>query len=160
MQLHDLPDHSPVWIFGADRTLRHEEIDEIKQVLRDFVADWSAHRVPLHATADVLHNRFVIVALDETRAGASGCSIDSLFRKVSELESHLALRLLDSSLVFYGDHAGNVQATDRGGFRKLATEGVISDATSVYDPALGTLGEVRRAWPAAAAESWHRSLLR
>lgn len=159
MDINQLSDHARVWIFGADRALSAQEQSSIRETLVHFLANWSAHKVPLAATGDIVSDRFVIVALDETQSSASGCSIDTLFRQVSELERNHGLRLLDSSLLFYANASGEVQTTDRPGFRKLAADGVISESTAVYDPTLGTLGEVRKGFPVAAKESWHRQLL-
>jgi hypothetical protein len=158
MQLQQLPDSSRVWIFGSDQELSDAQAREIRENLSQFLATWAAHNVPLAATADVLRKRFIVVALDES-SSASGCSIDKLFKQISALEQRYGLRLLDSSIVFYGEANDDVSATDRAGFRRLAADGVVSEETAVFDPTLGTLGEFRRNFPARAGESWHRQLL-
>ncbi len=159
MKMTELSDHSRVWIFGADRALTINEVPELRESLAAFLDNWSAHKVPLAARADVVDERFLVIALDET-SSASGCSIDTLFRYIGELERRYSLHLLDSSLIFYANSSGRVEATDRDGFKRLAGEGVVSETTAVYDPTLGTLGEVRKGFPTAAQESWHKQLLR
>ena len=155
--LNHLSDSSRIWIFGADRGLTGDEIRDIRDTMHRFLGSWAAHNVPLAASAEVLHDRFIVVALDESM-NASGCSIDTLFQQISAIEKRFGLKLLDSSFVYYRGERG-VEATDRAGFRKLASEGMVSEETAVFDPALGTLGELRAQFPKAAGESWHRTLL-
>jgi hypothetical protein len=42
----------------------------------NFCIQWTAHGANLKAYGEVRHHRFIVMIVDETAAGASGCSID------------------------------------------------------------------------------------
>ena len=104
-------------------------------------------------------SRFLTVAVDQSTAGASGCSIDGLFRSLKALEPQLGASLVPSGLVFYRDEHGAVQSVDRERFSALGTEGKIQSSTSVFDPTVATLGEWRARFELEASQSWHAGLL-
>ena len=91
--------------------------------------------------------------------GASGCSIDGLFRTLKALEPKLGASLVTSGLVFYRDPSGAIQSVDRERFSALGAEGKIGLDTPVFDPTVTTLGEWRARFELDAARSWHAGLL-
>ena len=58
------------------------------------------YKIPLKAGVTILEYHFIIIALDETKNGASGCSIDTLQNKIQELEKELSVSLLNRLNVF------------------------------------------------------------
>lgn len=155
-----LPDSARIWIYGADRPLTSEEREALMVDLRAFVDIWTAHGAALRAGVEWIEDRFAIVAVDETSAPASGCSIDAMSRRLAALEERLGCSLLDSTRVFYRNESGAIESCARPEFRARALTGSIGDATPVFDPTIDTLaalraGELER----PAARSWHRQLL-
>ena len=61
----------------------------------------------LAAEANILYNRFLIVAVNDKVELPSGCSLDSLFRFVGALEKELGINLSNNSNV-YIEQAGKV----------------------------------------------------
>ena len=49
---------------------------------------------------NIVENRFVIIAVDETKVSASGCSIDSLYRLIQDIELQLSISLLNRLNVY------------------------------------------------------------
>ncbi|MDQ3673342.1 MAG: ABC transporter ATPase, partial [Gemmatimonadota bacterium] len=80
VEFEDLPDSSRVWVFGSDRRLEEEEAVMLLEEVDRFLAGWKAHGAPLTVGRNWRHDRFLAVAVDQSTAGASGCSIDGLFR--------------------------------------------------------------------------------
>ena len=66
----------------------------------------TARRWPRRATCR--YGQFLFVAVDESNAGASGCSIDAMTRVLSALEGEMGLELVNHGPVLYraGDHIG------------------------------------------------------
>ncbi|HEY5609933.1 MAG TPA: hypothetical protein VIL97_01895, partial [Thermoanaerobaculia bacterium] len=128
--MEELSDSAHVWIFGAAQGLDRSALDSVFH----FIDGWKSHDAPVLAAADLLHDRFLVVAADESM-NPSGCSIDKLFRRVGELEREAGIRLLDSSLVFVQSAEG-VGAVSRAEFKKTATP-----ETIVFDPTIETLGD-------------------
>lgn len=156
----ELPDEARTWIFGADRSPSPSEAARLVDTLGEFVDEWTAHRRELRAGVDWLHHRFLLVALDESRVGASGCSIDDLMRHVGEIARELDLELLDGSPVWFRDPEGRVRRVSRDAFRSLGRQGEVDRETPVFDLTVDRLGPVRDGrWIRPAGESWHASLL-
>lgn len=158
--LSQLPDSTRLWVYGASRALEDDESSAIERELAAYVAGWAAHGAPLDAAAAVIENRFVVVAVDERAARASGCSIDDMVHRIGELERVHGISLLDGTLVYYRGPEGKIVACDRPTFRRRAAEGEITPRTIVFDPMIATLGELRAgAFERAVAETWHRRFL-
>ena len=155
--LEDLPDSARTWVFGADRSLNAPE--PLLQEVDRFLSQWKAHGSPLTVGRDWRYDRFLTVAVDQSTAGASGCSIDGLFRSLKALEPNLGASLVTSGLVFYRDGSGAIQSVDRERFTALSAEGKVQPDTSVFDPTVTTLGEWRARFELEAAQSWHAGLL-
>lgn len=165
MSLHsfeELPGSSRLWIFGADPRPAPRQAAHIVEGMREFLSGWTAHRKELAAGLDWRRHRFVLVAVDEDRAPASGCSIDELMGRVAALEEETGLDLTDTSSVWFRDPRaeGRVESVTRERFRGLAEAGVVGSETTVYDLTVDRLGELRAGrWELSASESWHASLL-
>ncbi len=79
----ELPPDARVWIFGAERPLVDTERARVLDEGDAFIGQWAAHDVPLTTARDLRYDQFIFVAVDERAAGASGCSIDALVRRMT-----------------------------------------------------------------------------
>jgi hypothetical protein len=93
-------DKSRIWIYAAEYKLTNEQEDHILKSISDHLQNWESHKVPLTAGVTILENHFIVIALDESKNGASGCSIDTLQNKVQEIEKELSVSLLNRLNVF------------------------------------------------------------
>jgi hypothetical protein len=159
IRFEDLPDAARTWVFGSDKTLDQSATDVLLREVDRFLGQWNAHGAPLTVGRDWKYGRFLTVAVDQSTAGASGCSIDGLFRALKTLESRLGASMVTSGLVFYRDEKGTIQSVDREQFSALGAEGKIQQRTQVFDPTVTTLGEWRARFELDAAQSWHAGLL-
>ncbi len=157
--LKDLPDAARTWVFGANKTLAGPASETLLTEVDRFLSQWKAHGSPLTVGRDWKDGRFLTVAVDQSTAGASGCSVDGLFRSLKALETKLGASLVKSGLVFYRDGNGTIQSADREGFSRLGAEGKIQPSTRVFDPTVTTLGEWRARFELDASRSWHAGLL-
>lgn len=146
-----LSDTSRIWLFGVspalDAAKRARMLDQVDLFLRD----WAAHNVPVTSAREILHDRFLLIAVDQS-SETSGCSIDRMFGLLRQLERELGVAILDPNRVFVRDG----DAMTRAEFRNTANADTI-----VFDTLAERLGEVRSGrWERRAAESWHARLLR
>lgn len=155
-----LPNDSRVWVFAADRTLDDQQSQQMLAEVDRFLPHWTAHGSPLTVGRDWRYGRFLTVAVDQSTAGASGCSIDGLFRSLKSLEGKLGASMVTSGLVFFRDPSGAVQSADREGFTQLSVEGKVSTDMTAFDPTVTTLGEWRARFELPLRDSWHAKLLR
>ncbi|MHB0961612.1 MAG: hypothetical protein ACYC5V_00245 [Gemmatimonadaceae bacterium] len=155
----ELPADARVWLFGAAAPI--DDVDE-KRVLTavdSFLLTWKAHGQPLWAARDWRDERFLAVGVDTSREGASGCSIDGLFRALKGIESGIGTTLLDSSLVYYRDGAGFVHGISRDDFAYLGRRGDVGPDTPVMDLSITDATTYRSTFERRAGDSWHAALL-
>src|SRR5688500_13930366 len=153
--IEDLPDNARAWVFGADRYLDEEATDLLLSEVDRFLSQWHAHGAPLTTGRDWRHGRFLTVAVDQSTAGASGCSIDGLFRSLKALEPRLGASLVTSGVVFFRSQQGAIQCVDRERSTALSAESNVITESRVFDPWVTTLGEGRARYELEAADSWH-----
>lgn len=150
-----LPDDARLWVFAASHPIGADGETDLLATVDAWLERWHAHGAPLHCAREWRESRFLAVGVDQSTEGASGCSIDALFRVLQGLEQTLGTRLLAGGRVFYRNEEGQVMCTDRAYFRKLTG---ITDDTRVFDTTLTNAGEYRRAFERPVRESWHREL--
>jgi hypothetical protein len=155
-----LPDASRVWSFGSDRGLAGAEAERLLAEVDRYLAQWKAHGVPLTCARDWRDEHLLTIGVDSAQEGASGCSIDGLFRVLQSIERPLGTRLVGGGRVFYRDNTGRVHCVGRDGLAELAAAGTIDDDTPVFDTGLTTAGDWRARFEAPARETWVGQLLR
>lgn len=149
-----LPDASRVWIFGSDRPLAEAGSTALLAAVERYLADWTAHGQPLTVGNQLRDARFLVVGVDQSTAGATGCSIDGLFRVLQGLEPAVGASLVGGGRVFYRGAEGVVQSTTRDQLAGLVTAGTITKDTVVFDTSLTDLGAFRSSFEKRAKESW------
>jgi hypothetical protein len=154
-----LPDDARLWVFAAADTVTGDAAERLLAEVDRFLAGWAAHGEPLRAARAWRDDRFLAVAVDQSTAGASGCSIDGLFRALQRLEPELGTSLVAGGRVFWRDAGGAVRAADRPRFAAAAREGTVGGSTAVFDTSVTTAGDWRARFERPAGEGWHRSLL-
>ncbi len=77
MYFPQLASDSRVWVYQSNRPFSENEKDQLTEVFKVFVDSWAAHGSKLVADATIIGDYFVVLAVDEKTAMASGCSIDS-----------------------------------------------------------------------------------
>ena len=100
VNFNTIPEESRIWIYAADHKLTNNQENYILKSISDHLQNWEAHKVPLTAGVTILENHFIVISLDETKNGASGCSIDTLQNKIQNLEKALSISLLNRLNVF------------------------------------------------------------
>lgn len=158
--LSALPDEARVWVFGASERPAPEAVARLRDSMARFLEEWTAHRAELRAGFGWLHDRFLVVAVDETGVGASGCSIDALTGQIRRLQDDAGVSLLDGAPVWYRSDDGEIRRVARDEFRRLAAAGEVGQHTRAFDLTIDRLGPVRTGtWEAEAGRSWHAALL-
>lgn len=154
-----LADHARIWVYQAERVLTSQEQATVRQQATKFTQQWVAHNQQLKAEAELLEDRFLVLAVDESMAGASGCSIDSSVHFVQQLGAQLGVDFFNRMLFSYKSASCEVQTVDRLTFGQRYAVGDIDDATIVFDPLVKTVGELRTQFEKPLAQSWHKRLL-
>jgi hypothetical protein len=150
-------EHSRVWVYQSDKELTDKQASELLEILNKFAAEWTAHNHQLKAKAEIRYNRFLILIVDESQAGASGCSIDKSVNFMKQIEQHYGIQLFDRFNFAYreGEH---VLSAPRHQFEELLKSGKIDSNTTVFNNLIHTLGDLETKWEVPFKDSWHPQL--
>ncbi|MBS7563956.1 ABC transporter ATPase [Mucilaginibacter sp. Bleaf8] len=151
------PKNSRVWIYQSDRELNAAETADLQQQLDAFTSEWTAHNNQLKAAAEIRYNRFIVLLVDESQAGASGCSIDKSVNVLKRMEQQFSINLFDRFNLAYRD-GDKVQSAPRAEFEALIAEGKITPETIVYNNVVQTLADLETKWEVPFKNSWHAQL--
>lgn len=153
-----LPDTTRVWIYQSNQPIPEAEVPELKEKIRAFADSWVSHNRALRSFGDLWHNRFVILMVDESQAGASGCSIDSSVHFLKALQAQYGVDLFDRMIFSFkrGDEVVSLNRTD---FAQWYQEGKITDETLVFDTLVNTKKDLEHNWLKPLAQSWHKRMV-
>lgn len=127
-----LADHSRIWLYQADRNLSESEVTQVKNVLSNFCEQWVAHQQPMHTSFDILHNRFIVLAADEEKCMASGCSIDSSVAVIRKLGNLLAVDFFKRTDIAFMKN-DIVDSLPLPIFKKQLANGTLSSSLEVFN---------------------------
>lgn len=154
------PNLSPetrLWIFLGERRLTESETAAAQRALDAFSRHWTAHNQALKARAEVFQNQIVLLAVDESQAGASGCSIDKSVHFLESLGAELGVDFLDK-MRFAWLHDEQWQVAGRSEFARRLAEGAIHANTLVANTLVATKADLNEKWAVPLGQSWHKRL--
>jgi len=151
--------HSRVWVYQSDRKLTDAETLQAQVLLDNFTTGWTAHNNQLLAKAEIRYNRFLILFVDESQAGASGCSIDKSVNFMKQLEQHFGINLFDRFNLAYRD-GEEILSVPRHQFEDLLKAGKINTETIVFNNLAQNITELQTKWEVPFKDSWHIQLFR
>lgn len=156
--LDQLPPDARIWVFQSPRPLTPEEESWVREETRRFVEDWTAHNVALRAGFELFDRYFLILAIDEQQAMASGCSIDKSIHLIRRISERIGVDMLDRMRFAYGE-GEHLNVVNRSEFARLVERGEIGPQTIVYNNLVDRLSDLRSGWKVPFGESWHRQLV-
>jgi hypothetical protein len=148
-----MPDHARIWIYQANRRLSPTDAAALSSGLTQMCGEWAAHGVPLHTSFKILHDQFIVLAVDEAANGASGCSIDGSVRVLKDLQKGLGLDFFDRATVAF-DQDAKVVVYPHAEIRNLLEKKALSADTITFNNTLTTKGELKAGWRVAIKDSW------
>ena len=150
-----LPDSSRIWIYQASRPFTESETEVLEGDMKTFLEQWTAHGASLKAGFQLPYRRFIVIGLDQSDQGASGCSIDASVRFIQQLEQRLDLILLDRMNVTFrqGEYIAYKPLNE---FREMAKNKSVSAKTVVFNNLVVNKQEYLEDWEVPAGESWHK----
>ena len=72
ISFEQLPDNARLWAFVSGTELSEQEQELIQQRVGEFLGGWAAHGAPLTAGLTLLHNRFLLVGVNQDMTAPSG----------------------------------------------------------------------------------------
>lgn len=150
-----LSDSSKIWIYQSNRQFTDVEVNEISDELEKFTSSWKRHGDDLRASYQIKYNQFIILAVDESYNGVSGCSIDASTHIFKKFENKYQVDLFNKMVTAFkdGDHINVVSLFD---FQKFVNEQKIDNKTIVFNNMINTKKELEQSWEVTADSSWHK----
>lgn len=148
-------DDARIWVHGFAHPLTAGDTEFIRKKLQAFLPAWKSHGRPVRADYRIVDDRFLIT-IAECPGGISGCSVDSFFRVLKDIQETSELNPLESDLVYFRDNEGKIQAHRHLDFYETVESGVITPETPVFDTLLQKLSDFRQGhFERLFSESWH-----
>ena len=153
-----LPDTTRVWIYQAQAPFNEKSIVEIRQHIANFTTSWVSHNNQLRGFGDIYHNQFIVLMVDESLAGASGCSIDKSVHFIKMIEQSYAVNMFDR-LSFTYKIGEEIHTAGREEFAKLYQENKINDDTLVFNNLVDNKADFDNNWVVPLKDSWHKRMV-
>ncbi len=152
--LSKLSNDARVWIYQSNEELSPFLYVEIKTLLRDFLEEWTAHNQALLTFGDVYHNRFIVIMVDESSVGASGCSIDKSTHFIESLETHYGISLMDRQSIAYLTDENLISVVPLNDLKQLFVEKRINEETLFFNNLVKNKEEWSNKWKTPLKDCW------
>jgi hypothetical protein len=140
-----------LWIFQLATAPSAEAKILILNQLEAFVAVWKAHGAPVPGSVSLRHDRFVVVMAEPGHA--SGCSIDSMTKGVTEILTQHDIAVLGPERVFFKEADGSIADIDFKEVKAAILAGRLSADSIVFDSTMGQTNELDR-WEVQLQTTW------
>ncbi|MDA0313783.1 MAG: hypothetical protein O2829_01170 [Bacteroidetes bacterium] len=141
-----LPDSSRIWLYASTRRFSAADQEVIQKEMQDFCAGWATHGKEMPSSFEILHNQLLVLAVDESQLGASGCSIDSSVRALQALEQMLDLDLVNQGKVTFKNEEGVLRVVSSLGLKSKISLGEITPDLDVMQPSLQIKADLKSLW--------------
>ena len=149
----EISEKARLWVYQANRKLMSGEVELLDRELEEFVKQWAAHGSDLEASHTVMHDQFVVIAVDEAANMATGCSIDSSVHKMQELSQKLGVDFFDRTKIAFILN-DEIFLESLSNLKTKVDEGIIKEETPVFNNLVKNKKELKTSWIIPAKESW------
>jgi hypothetical protein len=153
LKFEELPESSRVWVYQSNRKLEEKELEYIKSRSEEFISSWESHGTPVPASFKILHERFLIIAADESSFGISGCSTDKSVHFIKDLEAVLGVKFFDRLQIPFKTNVGIVfhKMSD---LKKLILEEKINQKDILLNTLVSNINELKNSFEIKAIDSF------
>ncbi|MGB1075478.1 MAG: hypothetical protein ACPGYK_04755 [Flavobacteriales bacterium] len=157
---NDMPDAAKLWVFTASRSLGSGEKADLAEQMNQFLEGWQAHGQNLVAGWSLaIADRVLLLAVDESRQEATGCSIDSFVGWLQELEMKWAdFTWFNRHIIMYQNAKADWRAASLSDFWAMRKAGLVDGQTKLCDATVGTIGLWRGVGVIPFEKSWHQEM--
>ncbi len=155
MKWDDFDEGSRIWIYNSTKPFSSNEMGLVQKELDQFCKDWTSHNNQLYALGRIMHQQFIVIMLDESKAGASGCSIDKSVAFIRNLQQKYGKDLFNRMNFSYLSDDG-VISVDKEAFKEAYHKNEINDDTLVFDHLVNSKAALNEAWKKPLKDSWHK----
>jgi len=139
-----------IWIFGSDKRIDMTNVG-LKKKIANFKSSWNTHGAQIHPDLEIIDERFFKISSNLDGRKVSGCAKDELMRFVKSIELEIDVVLLDRTLIFYKNEAGEVFSVS---FKEIETEEFNINRQSIYDLSILSEEDFKQRWILPFEQSW------
>lgn len=141
-----MPDSARVWVYQADQKFTEAEEHAVRDRMRQFCEGWNTHGNLMPTSFELIESQILVLAVDESQLGASGCSIDSSVRTLRDLEHILKINLTDQGKISLKKSSGELRVIPALGVKARVSAGEIDLETQVINPLIQTKADLKNLW--------------
>ena len=146
LPFEQMPTDSRVWVYQADRKIDSQEEEFLRGRMIKFCEAWNTHGNGMPTSFAVIDNQILVLAVDESGLGASGCSIDSSIRVLKEIEYQLRIDLTNQGKISVKNASGQVSVIPALGLKSRVISGEISLDMEVINPTIQYKADLESLW--------------
>lgn len=155
---NNLAPQSRIWIYQSNKEFSAAQVLTFEELKNVFLQNWESHGSSVNGKMEIVHNRFIVVAINEADEKSCGRSVDASIRFIKELEQELDLTLLNRMLVAYKKNE-KIFSCSIGEFEAMAKTGEVDKNTIVFNNTVHSLAEFESSWESTVEKSWHKQLI-
>ncbi len=148
-----IPEDSRIWVYQCSAEFSSSDIQIIEKKLSFFLSNWKAHDNELQTSFLLLHNRFLIIAVNEDYNSIGGCSIDYSLKLVKEISADIGKNLLDRLTVNY-KLGSSIKSINLKALKNAIKNGTISSETTIFNTIVNTKKELLNNFEIKLGSSW------
>ncbi|MEZ4843211.1 MAG: hypothetical protein R3A43_03045 [Bacteroidia bacterium] len=149
----NLKPEARVWVYASKRLITTEEQNEINEILSDFCANWAAHGDKLDCGYTILNNQFILLAVDEDAAAASGCSIDKSVHIFQEIDRKFDLDLFNRLRVYLFENE-KIETLNTSELKYRITNNSFDKDSLVVNTLVSNLSELNNQFIVPSEKTW------
>jgi len=153
------PDESRVWVYQADRPFDEADIFPANEDIDEFCNQWTSHNKELRALGGIMHDQFLVLVVDETKASTSGCSIDKSVAFVKNMEQKYKRKLLDRDQVAYLDEQEQIHTIPLNKLKEAVNDGKLQMDTKIFDNLVANRKDYISRWVRPLGNSWMKKFV-
>lgn len=152
VEFDQMPVHARTWVYQANRNFTPQEVEALTVNLDRFIQDWTAHSAELRGSYQIFYDRFLVITVDESHHGASGCSIDASVHFIQKLGDAFGIDFFDRQMIFQKEN--QLIAEPIKNLKSLIQKGEIQTDTPIFNNSVSNLEAFQNEWQTPASESW------
>jgi hypothetical protein len=153
LPFEEMPLGARIWVYQSDRKLTPEEKNIASNKLQAFCEQWNTHGNKMPTSFDIKYSKFIILSVDESQLGASGCSIDSSVKTLRNIEDELGINLLNQGKISFLD-GEEVTTTTLPEIKSFISLGKLGQETYIFNPVVEKKQDLDEKWLITAKDSW------
>ena len=148
-----------VWVYPSSRKFYTNEIPEIAEKIKKFVAEWKADDESFKASYQFLYNRFIVITADDITTPLKNSDIDDSVNFILSLQETYSVALLDRMNICF-KQGEFVQYKDLKDFKKLLKNKALTGKSIIFDNLITNKQDFENFWEIPIEESWYSRFLK